>query len=81
MGVVDVVDDDVALGACYHTDIVAHALGRRLHVGQDAILENDGDGVRQVHPCIALHAVAVDTFDIGIAEHAYKVKGIHAQVE
>ncbi len=36
--IVDVVDDEVALRSCYHTDIVAHTGGTRLYVGQQTVL-------------------------------------------
>ena len=45
--VVDVVDDDVALRSCDDSSVVAHAKSRRLDVGEDSVLQDDGDGVRQ----------------------------------
>ena len=61
--VVDVVDDDVALCSCDDANVVAHALCRRLDIGDDTILEDDGDGVGEVHAGGALHAVAVNGED------------------
>ena len=79
--IVDVVDDDVALGTSYNTDIVADTGCAGLYIGQQAVLQNQGDGIGQVHARIGLDRVAVDAFDRSISEHTHKVQGIDTQIE
>ena len=34
LGIVDIIDDEIALGAGYHADIIAHATGTALQIAQ-----------------------------------------------
>ena len=52
-----------------------------MHVGKDAIGEDDGDGVCEVHAGVALDGKTVEHADVAISKHAYEVEGIDAEVE
>lgn len=81
LGVVDVVDDQIAVGACDDADVVTHTRGTALHVGKDAVGKDEADGVGQIHTCGTLHTLALHADDIGWEEHADEVQGIDSQVE
>ena len=79
--IVDVVDNDIALGPGDDADVVAYTLCRRLYVCQDAIGENDGDGVCEVHAGVALDGKTIKHADVAISKHSYEVEGIDTEVE
>ena len=81
LGVVDVVDYQVAVGVGYHADVVAHAGGARLQVAQHAVLQYHADAVAQIHARVALHTLALDAHNLGGEKHAGEVDGIDTQVE
>ena len=79
--IVDVVDDEVAISSGNDTDVVTNTLRRGLHVGKDAIGENDGDGVCEVHAGVALDGKTIKHADVAISKHSYEVEGIDTEVE
>ena len=79
--IVDVVDDEVALGASDDADVVTHAGSTRLEVTQHAVGQHERDSVRQIHARRRLHTLAVDADDVGGEEHPHEVQGIDAEVE
>ena len=79
--VVDVVDDEVTLGAGNDADVVAYALGTGLHIAEHAVGQDKGHRIRQVHARLRLDARAVDADNVGREEHAGEIQGIDAQVE
>ena len=79
--VVDVVDDEVAVGTCDDADVVTHTGGTRLEITKHAIGQDERDGVRQIHTRLRLHTLAIDADDVGGEEHPHEVQGIDAEVE
>ena len=79
--IVDVVDDEVAIGSCDDADVVAHTGGTRLEVAEHTVAEYEGDGVGEIHTRLAFHTTALHTDDVGREEHPDEVEGIDAEVE
>ncbi len=81
LGIVDIVDDEVAIGTCNDADVVAYAGGTRLEVAEHTVAEYEGDGVGEIHARRTLHTLALDVDDVGREEHPDEVEGIDAEVE
>ena len=79
--IVDVVYNQIAVGACNDSNIVAHTSGTALHIGKHAICQHKTDGICQIHACVALHTLALNVDDVGRKEHADKVERIDTKVE
>ena len=76
--IVDIVDDEIALGTGYHADIIAHAAGTALQVAQQltiaATIEHQRDGIGDVHAGIALNTTALHAAYGQWEEHTHKVE-------
>ena len=60
---------------------MSHARGARLQVAKHAVAEHQADGVGDIHARLALHALALDAYNIGAEEHTHEVECIYAEVE
>ena len=79
--IVDVVDDKITLGTCYHSDIVTHTGRTRLQITKHTVAKHQTDGICQVHTRIRLHALALHADDIGRKEHPHEVERIDTEIE
>ena len=81
LGIIDIVDDEVPFRPRDDADIVAHAGRRGLHIGQDAVGQDEGDGIGKVHAGVRFHALGLHRHDWGVAEHPDEVKAIDAEIQ
>ena len=79
--IVDVVDDEITFRTADDSRVIVHAAGCGLKICQHVIIEDEGEGIRQIHSRFRLHTLRLNLHNLGIVEHPCEVDAIHAEVE